>query len=60
MDKARYYFVIASYMGEDWVNAPAMWECYKKAAAVYEENGLGDNLRMIALRERKSILSYLQ
>ncbi len=44
LDKDRYYFIIASYTGEDWVNAPAMWECYKKARAVYEAHGLGDHL----------------
>ena len=44
MDKNRYYFIIAAYTGEDWVNAPAMWECYKKARAVYEAHGLGDHL----------------
>ena len=41
--KDRYYFVIASYMGEDWVNAPSMWECCKKAKTVYENEGLGDH-----------------
>ncbi len=44
MSKNRFYFVIASYMSEDWVNAPAMWECYKRALKTYEENGLRDNL----------------
>ena len=44
MDPNRYYFIIAAYTGEDWVNAPAMWECYKKANAVYAENGLEDHL----------------
>ena len=44
MDKERYYFIIAACMGEDWVNAPAMWECYKKARAFYEKEGIADNL----------------
>ena len=44
MNRDRYYFVIAAYTNEDWVNAPAMWECYKKAAVVYEGEGLSDNL----------------
>ena len=26
--------------GEDWVNAPAMWECYRKAKAFYEKEGI--------------------
>ena len=40
----RFYFIIAACTGEDWVNAPAMWECYKKANAVYEAHGLSDHL----------------
>ena len=44
MDPKRYYFIIAACTGEDWVNAPAMWECYKKANVVYEQEGLGDHL----------------
>lgn len=44
MDKGRYYFIVAAYTNEDWVNAPSMWECYKRAAVVYEREGLSDNL----------------
>ena len=44
MAEDRYYFIIAACMGEDWVNAPAMWECYKKADEVYRANGLSDHL----------------
>ena len=44
LDKNRFYFIIASYTGEDWVNAPAMWECYKKANETYEKEGLSDHL----------------
>lgn len=40
----RYYFVVAACMGEDWVNAPSMWECYKKADRICTEKGLGDHL----------------
>ncbi|MBP5653072.1 MAG: hypothetical protein J6X17_06615 [Lachnospiraceae bacterium] len=40
----RYYFVIAAYTKEDWVNAPAMWECCKRAASVYTAAGLSDRL----------------
>ena len=46
MSKERYYFIIAACTGEDWVNAPAMWECYKKANAVYEQEGLGEHLAL--------------
>ena len=44
MAEDRYYFVIAACTGEDWVNAPAMWECYKKADEAYRANGLSDHL----------------
>ena len=44
LDPDRYYFIIAACTGEDWVNAPAMWECYKRANEVYEEEGLGEHL----------------
>ena len=44
MDQGRYYFMIAACTGEDWVNAPAMWECYKRADLAYEAEGLGDHL----------------
>jgi endo-1,4-beta-xylanase len=44
MDEGRYYFIIAAYTGEDWVNAPAMWECYKKANEAYTAAGVEDNL----------------
>lgn len=44
MAEDRYYFIIAACTEEDWVNAPAMWECYKKADEVYRANGLSDHL----------------
>lgn len=44
MDPGRYYFIIAACMGEDWVNAPAMWECYKLADREYEAAGLSDHI----------------
>ena len=44
MSPDRYYFIVAACTGEDWVNAPAMWECYKRADEVYKENGLSDHL----------------
>lgn len=31
-------------MKEDWVNAPAMWECFKRAEESYREMGLSDHL----------------
>ena len=44
MAENRYYFIIAACTGEDWVNAPAMWECYKKADKIYRKEGLSDHL----------------
>ena len=43
-DKNRFYFMIASCTGEDWVNGPAMWEAIKRAAPVYKELGLENHL----------------
>ena len=56
MDRARYYFIIAACTGEDWVNAPAMWECYKKAASVYEKEGMGDNIAVHFHREGHAVI----
>ena len=36
--------MIASCIGEDWVNSPAMWEAVKRAAGCYRELGLPKNL----------------
>lgn len=44
MSPERYYFIIAACTGEDWVNAPAMWECYKRANEQYDQAGLGSHL----------------
>ena len=44
MDEERYYFIVASYMGEDWVNAPSMWLCYKIAKEMYKNFGLEDHI----------------
>ena len=40
MDPNVYYFIVCAATGEDWVNAPAMWECYNRALPYYEEAGL--------------------
>ncbi|SCX14525.1 hypothetical protein SAMN02910339_02007 [Lachnospiraceae bacterium YSD2013] len=40
MDPEVYYFIVCAATGEDWVNAPAMWECYNRALPYYEEAGL--------------------
>lgn len=38
----RCFFLIAACTGEDWVNAPSMWECYREADRLYSFLGLGD------------------
>lgn len=43
-NEKHYYFIVAACMGEDWVNAPSMWQCYRRANEVYEQMGLGENL----------------
>lgn len=57
MDENRCYFVIAACMSEDWVNAPSMWECCKKAAEAYREAGLSDRLAMHFHREGHAVLA---
>ena len=57
MAEDRYYFIIAACMSEDWVNAPAMWECYKKANEIYEAHGLGDHLVLNFHREGHAVLA---
>ena len=42
--KDRYYFIVGACMGEDWVNAPSMFECYQRANLVYEKLGLSNHL----------------
>ena len=56
MDPDRYYFVIAAYTNEDWVNAPAMWECYKRADAVYAQAGLSDRLAVHFHKEGHAVI----
>lgn len=55
-DKNRHYFIVASWIGEDWVNAPAMWECYQKASELYEFIGLEDNIHAFFHKEGHALL----
>lgn len=57
MDPDRYYFVIAACMSEDWVNAPSMWECSKKAFKAYTEAGLADHFALHFHREGHAVLA---
>jgi len=56
MYKNRYYFVVGSYMGEDWVNAPAMWECYRRADEEYRKYDLWDHLAIHFHKEGHALL----
>ncbi len=56
MDKDRYTFVIAACMSEDWVNAPSMWECFKKADEMYNKAGLCDHLAVHFHKEGHAVL----
>ncbi len=55
-DEKRFYFIIASYMGEDWVNAPSMWECYKKANEIYIRMGLEEHLAVHFHKEGHAVI----
>ncbi len=52
----RHYFVIAAWMGEDWVNAPAMWECAKIAEKEYEKMGLSEHFKAAFHKEGHAVL----
>ena len=56
MSPDRYYFIIAACMNEDWVNAPAMWECFLRADKVYRETGLSDNLALHFHKEGHAVI----
>ncbi len=55
-DENRYYFIVAAWTNEDWVNAPAMWECYEKARKIYSEMGLEDRLYAFFHKEGHAVL----
>lgn len=40
INENRYYLIVAAWTGEDWVNAPAMWECKNEATIRAEKAGL--------------------
>ncbi len=52
----RCYFLIASYTGEDWVNAPSMWECYKEAGKLYDFLGLSERFACHFHKEGHAVL----
>lgn len=52
----RYYFIVAAWMGEDWVNAPAMWECYKLAKEHYKKLGVENHIDAHFHKEGHAVL----
>ena len=56
VSETRYYFIIAAYMGEDWVNAPAMWECYKEADRMLKDAGLDSHLTVHFHKEGHAVI----
>lgn len=56
-DPSRYYVIVAAWMGEDWVNAPAMWACYEAAKNRYEDMGLGDHIHAHFHKEGHAVLA---
>lgn len=55
-DKSRQYYIVAAWMGEDWVNAPAMWACFENAKEQYTKMGLGDNIHAVFHKEGHALL----
>lgn len=55
-DVSRRYYIVAAWTKEDWVNAPAMWECYEKARELYSQLGLENNIKAFFHREGHAIL----
>lgn len=53
----RSYFIVAACMGEDWVNAPSMWECYLRAKEYYEKESLGNRLLTNFHKEGHAVLA---
>ena len=56
-DKNRFYFVVAAWMGEDWVNTPAMKECFDKAQELYRKMGLENNIYAHFHKEGHALLA---
>ena len=56
MDENSYYFILCAATGEDWVNAPAMWECYNRALPYYEEAGLSRHFAIHVHKEGHAVI----
>lgn len=54
---ARSYFIVAAHMGEDWVNAPSMWQCYLSAKEYYEKEHLGGRIFSSFHKEGHAVLA---
>ena len=52
----RCFFLIGSCTGEDWVNAPSMWQCFLEAGRVFDFLGLSDRIACNFHKEGHAVL----
>ena len=52
----RCFFLIGSCTGEDWVNAPSMWQCFLEAKRVFDFLGLSDRIACNFHKEGHAVL----
>ena len=52
----RYCFIIAACMNEDWVNAPAMWECYREADKILKTEKLDSHILVHFHKEGHAVI----
>lgn len=55
-EPGRYLFIIASCIGEDWVNAPAMWMSFLGARRVFAFLGIEDNIAINVHKEGHAVI----
>ena len=55
-DKNRLYFVIASCINEDWVNAPSMWACCRVDEKIFDFLGVRENLAVNIHKEGHAVI----
>lgn len=56
INEKRYYLIVAAWTGEDWVNAPSMMECYKKASSLAKEMKLDKHIHCHFHKEGHAVL----
>lgn len=55
-DPKRCYFIIGSCISEDWVNAPAMWLCYRAAQRIFDVLGLSEHIMCNIHKEGHAVI----